>query len=80
MPLPQVLKGDGTTEEGKQNLDSDLEKEEVDDDGHWSLHVLSKRSTLMKDRTMSMDSEASVYAQNSSRSPDGHQPPRPVLL
>ena len=57
-PLPQVLEGDGTTEE-KQNLDLDLEK--LDDDGHPPLHALLKRSTLMKDRTVSMDFEASVY-------------------
>ena len=76
LPLPQVLESDDTTEE-KQNLDSDVEKEEVDDDGHRPLHALLKRSTLMKNRTMSMDYEASVYTQNSSRLSDG---PRPVPL
>ena len=58
-PLPQVLEGDGTTQEEKQNLDLDLEK--LDDDGYPPLHALLKRSTLMKDRTVSMDFEASVY-------------------
>ena len=79
-PLPQVLEGDDTTEEEKQNLDSDVEKEEVDDDGHRPLHVSLKRSTLMKNRTMSMDSKASVYTRNSSKLSDGHQPLRPAPL
>ena len=47
-------------EEDKQSEDSD-----IDDDGDRLLLEISKRSTLMKDRTMSMDSEASVYTQNS---------------
>jgi hypothetical protein len=53
-----VLESDGITEEHGA---SDLEKEEMDDDGHQPLTGISKRSTVMKDRTMSMDSEASVY-------------------
>lgn len=68
------------TEEEKQNLDLDVEKEEMDDDGRRPLHASSKRSTVMKDRTMSMDSEASVYTQNSSRLSDAHQPTRPAAL
>ena len=47
-------------EEEKQNLDPDVEKEEIDDNGHRPLHASSKRSTVMKDHTMSMDSEVSV--------------------
>jgi hypothetical protein len=54
-------------EEDKPNEDSDVEKE-IDDDGDRPLREISKRSTLMKDRTMSMDSEASVYTQNSMSS------------
>ena len=64
-PLPQVLEADGTTEE---HGESDVEKEEMDDDGHRPLIEISKRSTVIKDRTMSMDSEASVYTQNSGLS------------
>ena len=56
--LPQVLETDGTT---------DVEKE-MDDDGDRPLRDISKRSTVMKDRTMWMDSEASVYTQNSRSS------------
>jgi len=44
--------------------DKQTEKE-INDDGDRPLREISKRSTLMKDRTMSMDSEASVYTQNS---------------
>ena len=57
----EVEEGDGTTEE-----DMDVEKEEKDDDAHRPL-CSSKRSTVMNDRTMSMDSKASIYTQNSSR-------------
>jgi len=57
-PLPKVLEGDGTTEEEKWNLDSDVGKEELHDDGRRPLHASSKRSTVMKDRIISMDSEA----------------------
>ena len=67
-PLPQVLEGDdGTMEEDNQDEDPDVEKE-MDDDGHRPLRQMSKRSTVMKNRTMSMDSEASVYTQNSMSS------------
>jgi len=79
-PLPQVLEGGGMTEEEKQNLDPDVEKEEMDVDGRQPLHASSKRLTVMKDRTMLMDSEASVYTQNSSRLSDAHQPTRPAAL
>ena len=51
-------------EEGKQSEDSDVEKE-MDGDRDRPLQEISKPSTLMKDRTMLMDSEASVYTQNS---------------
>jgi len=34
-PLPQVLEGDGTMEEDKQNVDSDME--EMNDDDHRPL-------------------------------------------
>ena len=76
-PLPQVLEADVMMEEEKS---LDLEKEEMDDDGRRPLPASSKRSTIMKDRTMSMDSEASVYTQNSSRLSDAHQPSRPAPL
>ena len=62
-PLPQVLEGDATMEEDKQDKDLDIEKE-IDNDGDRPLREISKRSTLIKGRTMSMDSEASVYTQN----------------
>jgi len=61
-------------------MDSDTEKEEIDDHGHRPLRASAKRLTVMKDCTMSMDSEASVYTQNSSGLSDGHQPPRPAPL
>ncbi|KIM37247.1 hypothetical protein M413DRAFT_448563 [Hebeloma cylindrosporum] len=69
-PLPQVLEADGATEDS----DSDAEKEEMemDDDGQQPLRASTKRSTVMKDRTMSMDSEASVYTQNSRLSDAVH--------
>ena len=51
-------------EEDKPNEGSDVEKE-IDDDGDRPLREISGRSTLMKDRTMSVDSEASEYTQNS---------------
>ena len=50
-------------EEDKQNQDSDVQKE-MDDDRHRPLRDMSKRSAVMKDRTMSTDSEASLYTQN----------------
>jgi hypothetical protein len=43
--LPQVLEADSITEE---HGESDLEKEEMDDDGHRPLTEISKRSTVMK--------------------------------
>lgn len=80
-PLPQVLEGDGTTEEEKQNLDSDVGKEALHNDGRPPLHASSKRSTGMKDRIISMDSEASgVYTRNISRLSDAHQSTRPAPL
>ena len=66
-PLPQVLEADGTTEEH-----SDVEKE-MDDDGDRPLRGISKHSTVMKDRTTSMDSEASLYTQNGRSSDASHQ-------
>jgi len=68
--LPQVFEGDGATEEEKQNLDSDEARKKC----------TTKRSTVMKDLTLSTDSEASVYTQNSSRLSDTHQPLRPAPL
>jgi len=62
-PLVQVLEGDVTMEEDKQSEDLDIEKE-MDDHGDRPLREISKHSTLIKDRTTSMDSEASVYTQN----------------
>ena len=61
--FPQVLEGEGTMiKEDEQNQDSDVEK---DLDGGRPLREISKRSTVMKDHAMSMNSEASAYTQNS---------------
>jgi hypothetical protein len=64
-PLPQVLEGDDTMEENKQNKDSDVQKE-MDDDGHRPLRDMSKRSAVMKDRTIPMDSKLSSPATKAS--------------
>ena len=60
-PLPQVLEGDNTMEEDKQNKDTDVEME-MDDDGPRPLRDISKRSTVMKDHMMLIDSEACHYS------------------
>ena len=59
--LLQVL-ADSTTEEHRE---SDMEKEEMDEDGNWLLRQMSKHLIVMKDRTMLVDSEAFVDTQNS---------------
>ena len=41
--------------------ESDVEMEEMDDDGDRPLRQMSKRSMVMKDCAMSIDLEASVY-------------------
>ena len=42
-PSPQVLEGDGTVVEDKQNEDSDMEME-MEDDSHQPLRDMSKRA------------------------------------
>lgn len=77
-----MLEADGTTEE-YEDSDSDVEEEmeEMEDDGQQPLRAsTAKRLTVMKNRTMSVDSEASVYTQNSRlSSEDGHPQQPPVF-
>ena len=68
-PLPRVL--EAITEAGKPDLDSDIGREEMDDDGYRPLSTArenSKCSTMTKYRTILVDSEASVYTKNSKLS------------
>ena len=56
--LQKVLEADGMIEEQGE---SDVEMEEMDDDGDRPLRQMSKCSMVMKDCMMSIDLEVSVY-------------------
>ena len=80
-PVAHMLEVFGVTE-GRG--ESDVEKEEMDDDGYRPLRELfSKYSTVIKDCTISMDSEACVTYTQSSRlsdAPATRASSRPALL